>query len=226
MAAALTNNANADRPRERLFARGVRQLLDAELVALVLGTGVTGVPARRLAQQLIESAGGLVPLSRAEPAELLRERGVGAARAARLAAAFELGRRGLDAVDRGEPISSPAAVYRRLRSRMVGLAQEIAVVLALDAGNHVIGEIEIGRGEATGVMVHPREVFRPLIRHGAAAGVVAHNHPSGDPTPSVDDRVLTRRLLDAGALLGIPLLDHVVIADRGFRSVCEEIEQP
>jgi DNA repair protein RadC len=217
------NSATADRPRERLFARGAQQLLDAELVALVLGTGVSGVPARRLAEHLIEGAGGLVPLSRAAPGELVGERGVGAARAARLAAAFELGRRGLDAVDRGEPLIAPAAVYRRLRSRLVGLAQEVAIALALDAHNHVIAEVEIGRGEATGVMVHPREVFRPLIRHGAAAGIVAHNHPSGDPTPSRDDRLLTRRLLEAGELLGIPLLDHVVIADRGYRSVVEEL---
>ena len=213
----------ADRPRERLFARGVKQLLDGELVALVLGTGVSGLSARHLADRLIDGAGGLVPLSRAEPGELLNERGVGAARAARLAAAFELGRRGLDLRDRGEPMISPEAVYRRLRSRLIGLAQEVAVVLALDAGNHVIAEIEIGRGEATGVPVHPREVFRPLIRHAAAAGIIAHNHPSGDPTPSIDDVLLTRRLFEAAELVGIPLLDHVVIADRGYRSVREEL---
>lgn len=223
MAAAPKTAALVDLPRERLFARGVKQLLDAELVALVLGTGTTGLPARRLAENLIESAGGLVPLSRAEPGELIGERGVGAARAARLAAAFELGRRGLDGPERGEPVSCAAAVYRRLRPRMVGLAQEIAVVLALDAGNRVIAEIEIGRGEATGVPVHPREVFRPLIRHAAAAGVIAHNHPSGDPTPSIEDMVLTRRLIEAGDLLGVPLLDHVVIASGGYTSVCEQL---
>jgi DNA repair protein RadC len=211
----------ADRPRERLFARGVDRLSDAELVALVIGAGLPGSPASRVAADLIAEAGGIEPLSRAGPGELLSVAGVGAARAARLAAAFELGRRGLAARDRGAAITSPEQVYQRLGPRMIGVSQEVAVVLALSAQNHVLAEIEIGRGEVTGVPVHPREVFRPLIRHGAAGGLLAHNHPSGDPTPSAEDIALTRRLYAAGELIGIPLLDHVVVASGGFTSIRE-----
>lgn len=213
----------ADRPRERLFAGGVDRLADAELLALVLGAGVSGSPAPRVAEALLLHTGGITALSRSQPAELLAVAGVGAARAARLAAAFELGRRGLASADLGGSITDPEKVYNRLRPRLVGVHQEIAVVLALSAQNRVLAEIEIGRGEVTGVPVHPREVFRPLIRHGAAGGVLAHNHPSGDPTPSNDDIALTRRLCAAGDLVGIPLLDHVVIASGGFRSIAETL---
>jgi DNA repair protein RadC len=159
-------------------------------------------------------------LARATPAELAVAHGVGAARAARLAAGFELGRRALAVRDRAH-LADAGAVFRFLRPRVVGLAQEVFLAIGLDARNRIVGEVEVARGLLTGVEVHPREVFRPLIRMAAAGAVVAHNHPSGDPTPSHEDLALTRRLRAVGELVGIPIVDHVVIAGDRYRSIAE-----
>jgi DNA repair protein RadC len=209
-----------DRPRERLISYGGERVTTEELLALVLGTGTRGRPATTVAADLLRASGGLPALARAAPRELVAVPGVGAARASRVVAAFHLGRRALESAP-GEAIRSAEDVYRRLRTRVSGLAQEIFMVLALDIRNVVLDEIEVARGCLTGVDVHPREVFRPLIRQAAAAAVVAHNHPSGDPSPSPDDLVLTRRLREVGELIGIPVLDHVVIASGGFVSIAE-----
>ena len=112
-------------------------------------------------------------------------------------------------------------VYDRVWPRLAGLAQEVFMVLAIDVRNVVLEEIEVARGSLTQVEVHPREVFRPLIRIGAAGAIAVHNHPSGDPTPSPEDLALTRRLREVGELVGIPLVDHVVVAERGCRSMAE-----
>ena len=112
-------------------------------------------------------------------------------------------------------------MFRRLRPRLSGLAQEVFVVIGIDGRNGVVGEAEIARGLVSSVEVHPREVFRPLIRMAATGAVVAHNHPSGDPTPSHQDVELTRRLRAVGDLVGIPIVDHVVIAGDGYRSIAE-----
>lgn len=118
-------------------------------------------------------------------------------------------------------IQTPRDAAQILIPCMQGLMQEIFVVLALDARNRLVAQIEVARGTLTGVEVHPREVFRPLIVAGAAGFIVSHNHPSGDPTPSPEDVLLTRRLRECGELLGVPLLDHVVIAGEQYRSVAE-----
>jgi len=165
-------------------------LLCEELIALILGTGARGMSALEVARSLLMETGGLTDLSRASPRELACVHGIGTARAARLVAAFELGKRAMaDPVER--------------------------VVL------REVDEIEVARGSLTGVEVHPREVFRSLIRQAAAAAVVAHNHPSGDSQPSPDDIALTRRLRLAGEILGIPILDHVVIGRDDFTSVAD-----
>ncbi|MEZ4364994.1 MAG: DNA repair protein RadC [Kofleriaceae bacterium] len=218
----MTADVAADRPRERLWDRGPGQVLDHELVALVLGTGTRGRPATGVAATLLHDVGGLAALSRALPPELVRTAGVGAARAARLAAAFELGRRVLDRAAASPPtISSARDVHARVRARFAGLLQEVFVAVAVDARSGVLAELEIARGQLTGVEVHPREVFRPLIRLGAAAVVVVHNHPSGDPTPSPEDVLLTRRLREVGELVGIPVLDHLVVAGPRYQSLAE-----
>jgi DNA repair protein RadC len=217
-------NEHGDRPRERLIAYGGERVTTEELLALVLGTGTRGRPATTVAADLLRATGGLPSLARAAPRELCAVPGVGAARASRVIAAFHLGRRALEATQPGQPIRSAEEVYERLRTRMSGLTQEIFVVLALDIRNVVLDEIEVARGCLTGVEVHPREVFRPLIRQAAAAAVVAHNHPSGDPSPSPEDIALTHRLREVGDLVGIPLLDHVVIGSRGFVSIAERIQ--
>jgi DNA repair protein RadC len=211
----------ACRPRERLWHHGADHLADHELLAVLLGAGVRGRPALAVAAALIDAAGGLAALARAAPTELAVAHGVGAARAARLAAAFELGRRSLAARGERAVLAEAGDVFRCLRPRMIGLAQEVFFAIGLDARNRIVGEVEVARGLLTGVEVHPREVFRPLIRMAAAGAVVAHNHPSGDPTPSPEDVALTRRLRAVGELVGIPIVDHVVIAADRYRSIAE-----
>lgn len=211
-----------DRPRERMLEHGVDRVATDELIALVLGAGTRGRPALAVARDLLAGAGGLTGLSRAPARELVGVAGIGAARASRLAAAFDLGRRALEVSAPEPPLRSPEQVYLRLRPRLIGLAQELFIVLALDVRHTVLAEIEVARGCLTGVDVHPREVFRPLIRASAAAAVVAHNHPSGDPGPSEDDLLLTRRLKEVGDIVGIPVLDHVVIGSSGYVSIMQD----
>lgn len=210
------------RPRERLWTLGAAAVSDAELLALILGTGRPGRSAVEVAHDLLASMGGLAGLARAWPHDLAAADGVGPARAARVAAAVHLGARVLDAGRAERDVLMCADdVRRRLWPRLAGLAQEVFLVLGLDMRNGVVIEVEVARGHLTGVDVHPREVFRPLIRAGAAAGVCAHNHPSGDPTPSPQDLRLTERLREVGEMVGIPLVDHVVLADGGATSITE-----
>jgi len=213
-----------DRPRERLLSWGGERVSDLDLIAILLGTGRPGRSAPDLALDLLRATGGLGALARASPRELATVSGIGDARAARLAAAFHLGRRALEHVALREPsVGNADDVYRRLRPRLAGMTQEICLLLALDARNAVLGELEIARGWLNGVDVHPREVFRPLVRMAAAAAVIVHNHPSGALEPSDADVELTRRLRAAGDVIGIPLLDHVIIADTGYRSLAEHL---
>lgn len=210
------------RPRERLVSDGCDRLTDLELIAVILGTGVRGKTALEVAADLLTWTGGLAPLARARPRELAQVTGVGLARAARLAAAFGLGLRAV-LPRKPEPsrLVDALDVYDRVWPRLAGLSQEVFLILAIDIRNVVLEEIEVARGSLTQVEVHPREVFRPLIRIGAAGAIAVHNHPSGDPTPSLDDLALTRRLREVGELIGIPLVDHVVVAERGCRSMAE-----
>jgi DNA repair protein RadC len=189
----------------------------------LLGTGVRKHPAAAIAASLLSRAGGVVALSRASPHELAQVLGVGAARAARVTAAFELGRRALESEQHRHSLASPEDVYRLLTPRLAGLQQEVFFVIGLDIRNGLIDIVEVARGTVASVEVHPREVFRPLIRMAAAGVVLVHNHPSGDPTPSFEDVELTRRMQAVGELLGIPVVDHVVVTDRAYRSVREWI---
>ena len=197
------------------LARDTQSLGDDELLALVLGTTAS----KRAAHTLVQAMTSIADLSRARPRELAPL--VGEARAARVAAAFELGRRALVATAQRLNVGQPEDIYRLVAPRMAGLAQEIFVVVGVDIRNGLVDVVEVGRGTAIGVEVHPREVFRPLLRMGAAGAIVAHNHPSGDPTPSNEDVLLTRRLQGVGRLVGIPIVDHVVIGQRGYRSIAE-----
>jgi DNA repair protein RadC len=212
---------NFDRPRERLWRRGTQTVGDEELLSVVLGTGVANHSALAVAGALVRTAGGIAALSRASPRELALVTGVGEARAARVAAAFELGRRAVESVQHRAVLCEPADVYRCVGPRLAGLAQEVFLAIGIDVRNGVLDVVEVARGSVATVEVHPREVFRPLIRMAAAGGVLVHNHPTGDPTPSHEDIELTRRLREVGGLLGIPIVDHVVIGDRAWRSVAE-----
>ncbi len=188
-----------------------------QLLAVILGTRGTG-----LARALLDHCGDLCDLARASPRELTVVTGVGEARAARLSAAFQLGRRALEPPVVGAgPLSGAADAFARLQPRFAGVRQELFIALALDVRNGVLAEIEVARGGLTGVEVHPREVFRPLIRMSAAAVIVSHNHPSGDPRPSPEDLALTDRLRKVGELVGIPILDHVIVAGPEYVSMAE-----
>jgi DNA repair protein RadC len=215
--------AGADRPRERLHAVGAAALADAELVALLLRTGGRGRDALSVARSLLDARGGLRGLAALTERELAAEPGVGPAKAAALVAALEIGRRVATRLLRpGDGIGGPADVFRHFHARLRDASRERFLALLLDGRHRVIREVEISRGTLTASLVHPREVFRPALRDGAAALVVVHNHPSGDPTPSAEDRQVTDRLARAGELLGVRLLDHVVVAEHGYRSLREE----
>jgi len=217
--------ATADRARESAHeqptrSQGASHLDAAEPTTRSRATTHLG------AAELLATTGGLAELARASPHELARVAGLGRIPAARLAAAFELGRRAVEVAQHRPLIRAPADVLALLGPRVSGVRQELFFAIALDVRNQVLDIVEIARGSATEVGVHPREVFRPLIRVAAAGAVVAHNHPSGDPTPSVDDIELTRRLCAVGKLVGIPVLDHIVIGGNEMRSIMECAGEP
>jgi DNA repair protein RadC len=217
----LARSAIGERPRERLWRDGTRSIGDAELLAIVLGSGVRDHPAIDVASDLLTASGGIGNLSRGSPRELAQVTGVGTARAARVAAAFELGRRAVEVIQYRDTLGAADDVHRLVAPRLAGLAQEVFLAIGVDIRNGLLDVVEVARGSVNSVEVHPREVFRPLLRMAAAGGVLVHNHPSGDPTPSPDDIDLTRRLREVGQLIGIPIIDHVVIGDHSFRSIVD-----
>lgn len=212
-----------DHPRDRVWRAGPNTIGDRELLALVLGSNLRNRSADELAQIMIEDAGGLAVLARSTPRELAKLAGIGEARAIRLAAAFELARRAVVATQARTLVGRPEDVYHCVAPMLAGLQQEVFLVIGVDIRNGLLDIVECARGSVIGVEVHPREVFRPLVRMAAAGAVLVHNHPSGDPTPSAEDVELTRRLREAGVLLGIPVIDHVVVGDGTFRSIAEWI---
>ncbi|GAB4557875.1 MAG: DNA repair protein RadC [Haliangiales bacterium] len=213
-----------NQPRERLLLHGCDRVSTTELLAILLGSGIRGCSALTMAEYVIHAIGGLPILARAAARELVGLPGIGAARATRIAAAFHLGRRALESgYLQRSVIQSPRDLYERLVHRLCGLVQEVFWIVALDARYAILDELEVARGGLTSVEVHPREVFRPLIRRSAAAAVVAHNHPGGSCEPSKQDITLTYRLQRAGEIIGIPILDHIVVGAAGCRSVYEHL---
>lgn len=210
-------------PRSRLSAQGVEALTEAELLALVLRSGNTQSSAHRIALRVLGHCGGLIGLARSSRAELMRIGGVGEASSAALLATLELGRR-LHAkrLVRGSSISGPSDVFRHFHPILRHACQECFIVLLLDGRQRVLGKQVISRGTLTASLVHPREVFRPALAACAASLVLVHNHPSGDPTPSAEDRAVTQRLVEAGELLGVRVVDHIVVAEGGFVSLRDE----
>jgi DNA repair protein RadC len=211
-----------DRPRERLDAVGPEALSDAELTALLLRTGGRGADALAVASRLLERHGGLLGLARASPRELRCAAGVGPAKQATLRAAFELGRRlAAGRLAPGTALRGPADVFRHFHPMLRDAAHERFLVVLLDGRHRLLRHELVSQGTLTASLVHPREVFRPALRESAAALVLVHNHPSGDPAPSAEDREVTARLVRAGELLGVPVIDHVVVAERGYASLRE-----
>jgi DNA repair protein RadC len=212
----------AERPRERLHARGPAALSDAELVALFLGTGMPGRSALELARELLGRFGRLSRLLSAGGVELDAVPGIGAARSAQIAAVMELARRALcEEMRARDCLASPAAVRGYLRLRMQDLAHECFYCVFLDAQNRVIVAEELFRGTLTQTSVYPREVVKHALRHNAAAVILAHNHPSGVAEPSLQDQALTRTLTEALALVDVKVLDHFIVAGGACLSFAE-----
>jgi DNA repair protein RadC len=212
-----------ERPRERLRVAGPTALSTRELLAILVGSGPEGRTAVDVAAELLAAADGSLRRLAALPATALEGiPGVGLAVSARVAAALELGRRLAAEGPAARPrIAGPGDAYDLLAPTMRDLPHEEFRILLLNTQHAVTREITVTRGVLDGAVVHPREVFRPAISESAAAVLLVHNHPSGDPTPSAEDRAVTRQLAGAGEIVGIPVLDHVVIGDGRYVSFVE-----
>ena len=213
----------AERPRERLTRLGASALSAIELLALVIGSGSNGKSSLDLAQQVLARNGGSLRRLASSPVAAIRSiSGLGPAKAVVLHAALELGRR-LAAESRsvGEPVSGPLDVYRLFAPRLEDLPVEEFHVAVLDTQHRLERDVTVTRGLLSASLVHPREVFREAIAERAASIILVHNHPSGDPTPSADDRKVTTQLVAAGRLLDIPVHDHVIIGRGLYSSFAE-----
>lgn len=201
-------------PREKLARNGPASLNNVELLAVMLGTGAGNMPVLELAERLISDFGGLRGLFQAKHNDLENQRGLGPAKTAKLLAILEIARRYLDeAVDRSNPLESPEVTELYLKSALRDQSNEVFACLFLDTRHRVIAFEELFHGTIDGATVYPRVVAERALRHGAAALIAAHNHPSGISEPSLADQAITRRLKEALALLDIRLLDHFVIGE-------------
>lgn len=200
-----------DRPREKLMKQGAAALSESELVGILLRTGTVGANAVDVARELLLRYHSLTALSRCTAQELAQVKGIGLAKALQLAAAFELGKRlSQESPSRGK-LDTPSLIYDLLGPEMRMLARESLRAVLLDTRLRLIRIEEISLGTVSECMAHPREVFRPALIHSAFAVILAHNHPSGDPSPSASDIQMSRRMAEAAKLLQIRLTDHVII---------------
>jgi DNA repair protein RadC len=218
----ITDLAAGERPRERLEQLGPQALATSELLAILLRVGVTGENAVQVGQRLLNAFGGLSGLHRAPFDELCSQHGIGKAKAAQIKAAIELGRRmALESPEERPMINSPADAAALVAYEMSALEQEHLRVILLDTRNHVLDIVEVYKGSVNSSQVHVGELFKPAIRRNATALIVVHNHPSGDPTPSPDDVAVTRAIIQAGKLLDVDVLDHMVIGQGRWVSLKE-----
>jgi DNA repair protein RadC len=206
---------DAERPRERLLAKDGSILSDTELVAVLLRTGHPGKSALAIALEMLQDHGGLDGLLKSATVQSLRRFGVGDAKAASLLAACELARRlGRGSVKR-KPMERPAEVVHYLAMRYGQRDQEVMGALFLDVRHHLLGEREVFRGTLSRAVVEPREILKECLLRGAAGVILFHTHPSGDPSPSNEDVLFTRRMAEAATILGVELVDHLVLGDAG-----------
>lgn len=219
----ITDLVESERPRERLAKLGPQALSTAELIAILLRVGVSGENAVQVGQRLLQNFDGLSGLHSASYDEVRAQHGIGPAKAAQIKAAIELGRRlTLESPEERPTINSPADAAALVQYEMAALEQEHLRVMLLDIRNRVLDIVDVYRGSLNSSQVRVGEVFRAAVRRNAGAVIVVHNHPSGDPTPSPDDIAITRAIVEAGRLLDIEVLDHLVIGRGKWVSLKEK----
>jgi len=214
-----------ERPREKLQKQGAEALSDAELLALIIRTGdhASRQSAIDLGRSMLQTFGDLRRLSCTSFGELCEVKGAGPAKAASILASLTLANRVMtDRLESLERFTSPVQIFNHFHFRFRDRRKEHFLILLLDGKNRIIREEQVSEGSLNQSIVHPREVFKPAVRESAAAIILVHNHPSGDPAPSREDREITRRLKEGGDLLGIRVLDHIIIGDGSYLSFVEQ----
>lgn len=208
-----------ERPREKLMNLGPEKLSDAELIAILLGSGTGKVTAVDVAKRLLIEYKGLNLLSERSISDLKRMKGIGSAKAVKLMAAFEIGRRIASGGNiKKEKIVSPENVADYYIPLMKHLKKEVFKIVLLDSSNQIIKDVEISKGSLNANVVHPREVFKEAVSESAASIILIHNHPSGNAQPSEDDIAVTEKLVEAGKIMGILVCDHIIIGDGEYKS--------
>ncbi len=224
----------SDRPRERLFSKGASSLSTPELLSILLGSGTKGDSVFMLSQRILKLYGSLFRIQNASVEDLKSVRGLGDAKAAKLKACIEIARRmnieekvheesELMKRRKSETITSPDRLYEIIKSKITQFSKEHFFVISLDTRNNLIGIDQISVGTLTASLVHPRETFESAIKRHAAKIIISHNHPSGETDPSDDDLKITRRLSEAGKIMGIELLDHIIVTKTGYLSFKEQL---
>ena len=210
----------SERPRERLFRLGSEALSAQEVLALILGRGVRGESVMVTSQKLLSRFGNLKGVASASLEELTQVSGIGKAKAAQIKAAVELGRRLESGIEENlaAQVKCPEDVVSIVKPQLKGKKKEHFLVLCLDTRNKLINCKAVSVGSLDSSIVHPREVFKEAISSSAASVIFVHNHPSGDPEPSKEDVELTKRLAAAGEIMGIEVLDHIIVCDKGYTS--------
>lgn len=213
-----------ERPREKLLASGAAALTDAELLALIIRTGdsTSKSSAVDLARELLSRFGSLRQLAAASITELCQQQGIGPAKAAEIQALFQIARRFSDTrIQPGQPYRSSRDAFDHFHERLCDYRKEVFVALLLDSKNRLIREVQISEGSLNASIVHPREVFAPVLKESASAILFIHNHPSGDPSPSREDIEITERLKRVGELMGVRVLDHIIIGNGDYVSLAD-----
>jgi len=219
----IKNWPEGERPRERLLKYGAHTLSEAQLLAIILRTGGGGKSALDLAREILNSFGDLKRIENASPGEFFSFKGMGKAKAAQLKAAFELGRRLMEEpCGKGPVFSLSRDVYSHYHRRFKNLKKEVFLCALLDAKNRMFRESRVSEGTLTHSLIHPREAFRDAVKEAAASVIFIHNHPSGDPGPSREDILVTERLVSAGEIIGIRVLDHIIMGDEKYTSMMEK----
>jgi len=220
----IQNLPSAERPRERLAALGPGALSTTELLAIIMGSGTRGKSVLELARELLTQFRTIEAISESSLEELCQIHGLGKVKAIQLQAAFALARRLFDQSETRPRILTPKQAYHLLSPDLAHLKEERVMVVLQDVKRRVTHKELVAIGTLTEVVAHPREVFYPAVRHKAASLLIAHNHPSGDPTPSRADIKLTHALIAAGKALDIPLSDHLIIGHKSFTSLREHLD--